>query len=155
MEKRKDPIDIPTYDQCCESGSGAFLPPGSGMNFFPGWVFFLTFDTCSAYPRLRLTPVLRIRDPVLFYPLDPTSGSGMNFFRIRDELFPDPGWIFFPDPESQIFFTLNKTKTLLLKAWEASKKISLHSTFHVRSRIRDKKKMFGSGSGMRKWSDPG
>jgi hypothetical protein len=31
-------------------------------------------------------PVLRIRirDPVLFYPLDPGSGSGMNFFRIPD-----------------------------------------------------------------------
>jgi hypothetical protein len=28
-----------------------------------------------------------IRDPVLFYPLDGGSGSGMNFFRIRDELF--------------------------------------------------------------------
>jgi hypothetical protein len=26
--------------------------------------------------------VLRIRDPVFFNPLDPGSGSGMNFFRI-------------------------------------------------------------------------
>jgi hypothetical protein len=25
-----------------------------------------------------------IRDPVLFYPLDPGSGSGMNFFRVPD-----------------------------------------------------------------------
>jgi hypothetical protein len=31
---------------------------------------------------------IRIRDPVLFYPLDP--GSGMNFFRI-----PDPEGMFF------------------------------------------------------------
>jgi hypothetical protein len=28
--------------------------------------------------------VLRIRDPLLFYPLDPGSGSGMSFFRISD-----------------------------------------------------------------------
>jgi hypothetical protein len=31
-----------------------------------------------------LEAVLRIRDPVLFYPLDPGSRSGMNFFRIPD-----------------------------------------------------------------------
>jgi hypothetical protein len=38
------------------------------------------------------TPVLRIRilDPVLFHPLDPGSGSEMNFFRI-------------PDPEGKFF----------------------------------------------------
>jgi hypothetical protein len=36
---------------------------------------------------------IRIRDPVLFYPLDPGSGSGMNFFRISDpgSRNPDPG----------------------------------------------------------------
>jgi hypothetical protein len=28
--------------------------------------------------------VFRIRDPVLFYPLDLESGSVMNFFRISD-----------------------------------------------------------------------
>jgi hypothetical protein len=33
------------------------------------------------------------RDPVLFYPLDPGSGSRMNFF-----LIPDPGSRI-PDPE--------------------------------------------------------
>jgi hypothetical protein len=27
---------------------------------------------------------IRIRDPVLFYPLDPGSGSRMSFFRIPD-----------------------------------------------------------------------
>jgi hypothetical protein len=37
---------------------------------------------CRPGPVLRI----RIRDPVLFYPLDPGSGSGMDFFRI-----PDPG----------------------------------------------------------------
>jgi hypothetical protein len=31
-----------------------------------------------------MCPVLRIRDPVLFYPLDPGSGSGLNFFPIPD-----------------------------------------------------------------------
>jgi hypothetical protein len=29
-------------------------------------------------------PGFEIRDPVLFYPLDPGSGSGMNFFWIPD-----------------------------------------------------------------------
>jgi hypothetical protein len=33
-------------------------------------------------PVLRIR--IRIRDPVLYYPLDPGSGSGMNFFRIPD-----------------------------------------------------------------------
>jgi hypothetical protein len=37
-----------------DPGSGAFLPPGSGMLLY------------------------RIRDPVLFYPPDPGSGSGME-----------------------------------------------------------------------------
>jgi hypothetical protein len=35
-------------------------------------------------------PGSEIRDPVLFYPLDPGSGSGMNFLRI-----PDPRGMFF------------------------------------------------------------
>jgi hypothetical protein len=35
-------------------------------------------------------PGSEIRDPVLFYPLDLRSGSGMNFFRI-------------PDPRGMIF----------------------------------------------------
>jgi hypothetical protein len=37
MEKNSEEIvDMPNIyiQQCCESGSGAFLPPGSGMNFF-------------------------------------------------------------------------------------------------------------------------
>jgi hypothetical protein len=83
--------------------------------------------------KMVLVPVLRIRDPVLFYVLDP--GSGMNF------------------SGSRILSTMTKTKSLLLKAYEARKKVSLNSTFHVGSGIRDEK-MFGSVSGMRKWSDP-
>jgi hypothetical protein len=35
-------------------------------------------------------PGSEIRDPVLFYPLDPGFGSGMNFLRI-----PDPRGMFF------------------------------------------------------------
>jgi hypothetical protein len=37
------------------------------------------------------TAVLRIRiwDPMLFYPLYPGSGSGMNFFRITDLFYYD------------------------------------------------------------------
>jgi hypothetical protein len=49
---------------------------------------------------LTLGAVLRIRDSVLFYSLDP--GSGMDFFRI-------------PYLGSRIFWTMTKTKTLLLK----------------------------------------
>jgi hypothetical protein len=33
--------------------------------------------------KLKIRAILRIRDPVLFYPLDPGPGAGMNFF-------PDP-----------------------------------------------------------------
>jgi hypothetical protein len=32
---------------------------------------------------------IRIRDPVVFYPLDPGSGSGMNFSRIPDIFYYD------------------------------------------------------------------
>jgi superfamily II DNA/RNA helicase len=46
---------------------------------------------CDLYETLTITQVqytqgtvLRIRNPVLFYPLDPSSGSGLNFFRIPD-----------------------------------------------------------------------
>jgi hypothetical protein len=35
----------------------------------------------------------------------------------------------------------------------SKKKFTFHSTFHLGSGIRDEK-MCGSGSGMRKWSDP-
>jgi hypothetical protein len=61
--------------------------------------------------------------PGVFYPRDP---------------------VFFPDLGSRIFLT--KTKTLLLKALEARKKVpvSLHPTFHVESGIRYEK-MFRSG----------
>jgi hypothetical protein len=78
-----------------------------------------------------LAAVLRIRiqDPVLFYPLD--RGSGMNFSGSR---ILDPG-------------------SFWLWNIRSNKKVSLHSTFQVGSGIRDEK-MFGSGSGMRKWSDP-
>jgi hypothetical protein len=76
-------------------------------------------------------------DPVFFLP----PGSGMNFFRISA-------------PGSRIFLTM--TKTLLLKAKEARKKVSLHSTFHVGSGIRNEnvwirirdEKMVGSESGI-------
>jgi hypothetical protein len=54
------------------------------------WRLFLPFHFLSnaagekPVPVIFFSPVLRIRDPVLFYPLDPGSRSGMNFF-------PDPG----------------------------------------------------------------
>jgi hypothetical protein len=65
-----------------------------------------------------------------FIPLDPGTGSGMNFFS-----------------GSRIFLT--KTTTIISK-----KKVSFHSFFHLGSGIRDEK-MFGPGSGIRKCWDPG
>jgi hypothetical protein len=65
------------------------------------------------------------------FSLPPGSGSGMNFLRIPDLVDYD----FAPET-----------------IW-SKKKASLHCTFHVGSEIRDEK-MFGSGSGMRKCSDP-
>jgi hypothetical protein len=39
----------------------------------------------STYTPIQdLVSLSRSQDPVLFYPLDPGSGSGMNFFRIPD-----------------------------------------------------------------------
>jgi hypothetical protein len=84
--------------------------------------------------------VLWIRGSVLF-----TPGT-----QIQDKFFPDLG--------SRIFLTLTKT-TLRLRLYFApesirsKKKVSLHSTFHVGSRL---KKCLDPdpGSGMRKWSDP-
>jgi hypothetical protein len=57
-----------------------------------------------AYPVLRI----RIRDPVLFYPLDPGSGSGMNFFRIPDlgsDPFFDEIFLYLQNPCYNIFIT--------------------------------------------------
>jgi hypothetical protein len=53
-----------------DPGSGAFLPPESGI---------------------------RIRDPVLFYPMNPGSGSGMNFSgsRIRPLFWGKFSYLFF------------------------------------------------------------
>jgi hypothetical protein len=46
---------------------------------------------------INVLPVLqiRIRDPVLFYPLDPGSRSGMNFFPDPGARIPDPRGMFF------------------------------------------------------------
>jgi hypothetical protein len=53
---------------------------------------------------------------------------------IGDEFFSGSGiWDLFES------LTMTKAKTLILEAYEARKKVSLHSTFHV-----------GSGSGMKK-----
>jgi hypothetical protein len=52
----------------------------------------------EAVLRIRIRdPRSEIRDPVLFYPLDPGSGSGMNFLRIPDlgSRIPDPRGMFF------------------------------------------------------------
>jgi hypothetical protein len=67
------------------------------------------------FPVLRI----RIRDPVLFYPLDPLSGSGMIFSWSRIRIFLTTG--------------AGMTKTESIRSM---KKVSLHSTFHV-GRIRD------------------
>jgi hypothetical protein len=62
------------------------------------YALLLTTQICfskdpSSFTQLRASfsltvpvQVLRIRDPVIFYPLDPRSGSGINSFWIRDEL---------------------------------------------------------------------
>jgi hypothetical protein len=52
------------------------------------YIYMTVFNRNEA----NLAPVFRIRDPVLFYPLDPGSGSGMDFFRIPDlgSRIPDP-----------------------------------------------------------------
>jgi hypothetical protein len=51
--------------------------------------FIIIVDSSNTSLRYWYRSVLRIRDMVLFYPLDPGSGSGMNLFRI-----PDPRGIF-------------------------------------------------------------
>jgi hypothetical protein len=87
----------------CHILHGASMTPHAsclwlGMHRISGWINVADPD-----------PGSEIQDPVLFYPLDPRSGSGMNFFRIPDlgswiqevcflVLFypriqdPDPGW---------------------------------------------------------------
>jgi hypothetical protein len=59
----------------------------------------------------------------------------MNFFRI-----PDLGFFYYD-------------KDFAPESIRSKKKVSLHSNLHVGSGIQDEK-MFGSGSGLRKWSDP-
>jgi hypothetical protein len=58
---------------------------------------------------------LRIRDPVLFYPLDPGPGAGMNFF---------------PDPRS---FWLWLRLRLCSRTTRSKKKESLHTYLPVKS----------------------
>jgi hypothetical protein len=68
---------------------------------------------------------MRIRDPVLLYPLDPGSGSGVNF---SGSLIPD-------------LFDHDLDKNFAPEGIRSKKKVSLHSTFHV-------------GSGMKNCLDP-
>jgi hypothetical protein len=64
-----------------DSGSGAFLPPGSGSGLWDGAMVGSGIrDKQTKFVNSLYTKKGRIRDPVLFYPPG---------FRIRD---PDPGW---------------------------------------------------------------
>ena len=65
----------------CDAGDPGLIPGGGKFNARPLPGGQLTSTHFSQYK-----PVLRIRDPVPFWPLDP--GSGIGFFRIPDL---DPG----------------------------------------------------------------
>jgi hypothetical protein len=66
---------------CCGAGDPGSIPGGGKLNAYPLPGGQLTSTHYSQY-----MPVLRIRDPVPFRPLDP--GSGIGFFRTR---ISDPG----------------------------------------------------------------
>jgi hypothetical protein len=95
-------------------------------------------------------------DPVLFYPLDPGSGSGMNFFRIPDlgsRLRPLFWWHFLTiSSESMLCYLYNTglLQKLTHKTINSMKKLCflLLPLFLHRTRIRDPR------SGMNKYSDP-
>jgi hypothetical protein len=76
-----------------DPGSGAFLPPGSGIRIWDGAMVGSGIrDKQTKFVKYLYTKRGRIRDPVLFYPLDPGSGAFLppgSGIRIRD---PDPGW---------------------------------------------------------------
>jgi hypothetical protein len=81
--------------------------------------------------------VLRIRDPVLFYPLDPVSGSGMNFF-------PDPGSRGYDFKEISLNYLKNSCSFLFLlirltaETIRSKKKVGfIFHPFFMYSRIRD------------------
>ena len=61
----------------CDAGDPGSIPGGGKLNACPLPGGQLTSTHYSKYK-----PVLRIRDPVPFWPLDP--GSGIGFFRIPD-----------------------------------------------------------------------
>jgi hypothetical protein len=62
-----------------DPGSGAFLPPGSGIRDGPmvGSGSGIR-DKQTKFVSSLYTKIGRIRDPVTFYPPDPGSGSGMD-----------------------------------------------------------------------------
>ncbi len=83
-------IQFQNKRQCCGSGSGAFLTPGSGIRIRdpdPGrttWIIFFR----AQKPFFGVT-ILK------FFDADPgwkKIGSGMGKNRIRDEKKSDPGW---------------------------------------------------------------
>jgi hypothetical protein len=70
-----------------DPGSGAFLPPGSGIRdgAMVGSGSGIR-DKQTKFVNSLYTKIGRIRDPVLLYPSDPGSGSGMEQWSD-----PDPG----------------------------------------------------------------
>jgi hypothetical protein len=68
-----------------DPGSGAFLPPGSGVRdgAMVGFGSGIR-DKQTKFVNSLYTKIGRIRDPVLFYPTDPDPGWRNGRIRIRD-----------------------------------------------------------------------
>jgi hypothetical protein len=74
-----------------DPGSGAFLPPGSGIRIRdPDWSNGRIRDPGEVNKICKKEVGSGIRDPVLFYPPDPGSGSGSGF-GMEQWSDPDPG----------------------------------------------------------------
>jgi hypothetical protein len=52
------------------------------------------YENFLSQPKLYIIAVLRIRDPMPFWPLDPDPGSGMGLFRNPDLGFQNPDTYF-------------------------------------------------------------
>jgi hypothetical protein len=74
-----------TWYQGCGSGFNEFVPD-LDSEFISRTQIHVQGKEENEQKNVQVPAVLRIqiRDPVLFYPLDPGSGSGMNFFQIPD-----------------------------------------------------------------------
>jgi hypothetical protein len=105
-----------------DPGSGAFLPPGSGIRdgAMVGSGSGISKQNLLI-PGSLYTKIGRIRDPVLFYPLDPGSGSGKEQWS-----HPNPGQNI-PDPQHCLVLNTLPEKPAHAWVWEWEHRASADS----------------------------